>query len=61
MTSKKTLPGLSEFPKPEQPPEIKPPVDPEEPFLPEEDPEIIPWEDPFESPPEELPELGEGP
>lgn len=42
MNSKKTLPGLSEFPKPEQPPEIKPPVDPEEPFLPEEDPEIIP-------------------
>ena len=52
----------AEFPSPEQVPEIKSPVDPEDPIIPLEDPEIIPDEDPFENPPPfEIPEPGEGP
>jgi hypothetical protein len=50
-----------EFPVPEPQPELNPNVDPEDPILPEEDPEIIPWEDPFETPPYEVPPPGEGP
>jgi hypothetical protein len=34
---------------------------PEEPGIPENDPEIIPFEDPFESPSDESPVPGEGP
>jgi hypothetical protein len=39
------------------------PFDPEEPIIPdEEDPDFIPYEDPFENPPPyENPEPGEGP
>ena len=41
-------------------PEIEPPVDPEDPVIPIEDPVIIPDEAPFENPPTEIPEPGEG-
>ncbi len=41
--------------------ELPLPVDPEEPGIPEEDPDIIPDENPFETPPYEMPEPGEGP
>jgi hypothetical protein len=41
--------------------EINPLVDPEDLIVPEEDPDIIPDEDPFENPPYEAPEPGEGP
>lgn len=50
-----------EIPVPEKKPEIPVPADPEEPLIPVEDPEIIPDEDPFENPPYEVPEPGEGP
>jgi hypothetical protein len=50
-----------ELPVPGVQPEIKPLVDPEDPILPHEDPDIIPWENPFESPPSEIPPPGEGP
>ena len=40
---------------------IIPPVDPEELIMPEEDPEIIPDEDPFENSSYEEPVAGEGP
>jgi len=50
-----------EIPSPGKQPEIIPPVDPEEPIIPEEDPDIIPDEDPFETPPYEIPPPAEGP
>ena len=50
-----------EIPKPLVIPEWDSPVDPDEPVIPLEDPEIIPDEDPFENPPYEIPEPGEGP
>jgi len=42
-------------------PHIDPLVDPEELIVPEEDPDIIPDEDPFATIPYEAPEPGEGP
>lgn len=59
-TKKKPVTPL-EIPKPEKHPDIETPFDPEEPIIPEEDPEIIPDEDPYETPPYEIPEPGEGP
>lgn len=50
-----------EIPPPEKNPEINLPVDPEEPIIPEEDPDIIPDENPFETPPYEIPPPAEGP
>lgn len=50
-----------ETPTPLRKPDIEAPMDPEEPVIPEEDPDIIPDEDPFETPPYEVPEPGEGP
>ena len=50
-----------EIPSPEKHPEINPVIDPEEPIVPIEDPDIIPDEDPFETPPYEIPPPGEGP
>lgn len=60
---KKKQPGKpSEIPKPKILPEIKPIGEQEEPIIPEETPDIIPDEDPFENPPPfEIPEPGEGP
>lgn len=46
---------------PETNSEMIPPIDPEEPIIPEEDPNIIPDEDPFETPPYEIPPPAEGP
>jgi hypothetical protein len=59
--AKKIKPGKPEIPSPEKHPEIDPPFDPEEPIIPEEAPDIIPDEDPFETPPHEIPPPGEGP
>lgn len=44
-------------------PEIERPSDPEEPLVtpPEQGPELVPDEDPFETPPFEMPVPGEGP
>ena len=43
-----------------QTPEVVPQIDPEEPVLPAE-PDFIPEEDPFDTPPYEVPEPGERP
>lgn len=60
MAKKKKPDKPVEIPKPENP-EIKP-ADPEEPLnIPKEDPDIIPDDDPFETPPEEIPPPGERP
>lgn len=50
-------PEFPQVPKPE----VKPPVDPEDPLPPPEDPDYIPEEDPFENPPYEVPPPAEGP
>lgn len=50
-----------EMPSPEKDPEIILPFDPEDPIIPLEDPDIIPDEDPFETPPYEIPPPGESP
>lgn len=50
-----------EVPGPEKTPEIKPEVDLEYPLLPDESPDVIPEEEPFVTPPYEVPEPGEGP
>lgn len=60
--AKKTNPDKPfEIPLPGKTPETNPPFDPEEPIIPEEEPDIIPDEEPFETPPYEIPEPGEGP
>jgi hypothetical protein len=62
MATKKQPHQPAEIPSTENVPEIVRPVDPEEPIIPVEDPDIIPDEDPFENPPPyEIPEPGEGP
>jgi hypothetical protein len=60
MEKKKKTGKSSKTPSPEKHPEIEPP-DPEEPIVTEEDPEIIPDEDPDETPPYKTPPPGEGP
>lgn len=61
--SKKIQPkSPSEIPLPDIRPEITQPFDPEDPIIPVEDPDIIPDEDPFETPsPYEIPAPGESP
>jgi hypothetical protein len=61
MAKKKQPDKPFEIPSPGKLPEIKPSVDPEEPLIPEENPDIIPDEDPFETTPDEIPAPGEGP
>jgi hypothetical protein len=61
MPRKKQSPGPAEIPAKKSSPKIKPGEEPEYPVLPEEEPDIIPDEDPFETPPYEIPEPGEGP
>lgn len=62
MSTKKQPGKPLEIPPPEKNPERVPPFDPEDPVLPAEDPEIIPDEDPFETPPPfEIPPPAEGP
>jgi hypothetical protein len=53
----KIAPEVPSAPFPEQ----VPIVDPEDPLVPEEGPDFIPEEDPFETPPVEIPPPGEGP
>jgi hypothetical protein len=51
----------SKMPAPKKLPEVEPSIDPEDPFISQEDPDTIPDEDPFKNPPAfEIPEPGEG-
>jgi len=50
-----------ETPSPEKQPEIIPHIDPAEPIIPEENPDIVPDENPYKTPPNEIPPPGEGP
>lgn len=50
-----------EYPLPEKNPEFNPEVIPETPGLPNEDPDLIPEENPFVTPPTEVPPPGEAP
>lgn len=63
MDKKKLHESPPEFPKPVKIPETTAPLDPEEPLQmpPEIEPELVPDEDPFETPPYEFPPYGEGP
>ena len=61
MTKKKQPSKPFEIPYPGKRPELDPDKIPEDPVLPEKDPDFIPEEEPFETPPEELPIPGEGP
>lgn len=60
MEKKKKYSWPLEVPLPGKNTEIEIPIDPEEPIIPEESPDIIPDEGPFENPPDEMPEPGEG-
>ena len=61
MQKSKTPIKLPEIEPPEKTVEVPNPIDPEEPLLPNEDPDIIPEEEPFETPPYEVPPPAEGP
>jgi hypothetical protein len=61
MAKKKQPDNPSEISYPGKRPELDPDRIRENSGLPEEEPDIIPDEEPFETPPEELPEPGEGP
>jgi hypothetical protein len=61
MKTKKQERKSVEIPTPGKKPGIELPIDPEEPILPEVEPDLVPDEDPFITPPEELPAPGEGP
>lgn len=60
MPKKKQDPKPAEIPAPATP-EVRPGDVPEYPVLPEEDPDVIPDDDPFETPPNEVPPPGERP
>ncbi len=49
-----------EIPQPEKHPEIERPGNPEGPAIPAEEPGFVPFENPFEVPPIEIPPPGEG-
>jgi hypothetical protein len=62
MPKKKKPDKNPEIPSPKKIPETAPVIDPEEPAIPQEDPDIVPDENPFQNPaPFEMPEPGEGP
>jgi hypothetical protein len=62
MAKKKIPKKRTEVPSRKKYIEVTPTIDPEEAIIPEEIPDIIPEENPFENPePYELPEPGEGP
>ena len=62
MSTKKQPGKPIEIPTPGKLPDMEPPFDPEDPVIPVEDPEIVPHEDPFETPtPYEMPPPAEGP
>lgn len=52
---------LPEVNPPEKTIEVPKPSDPEEPLLPDENPDVIPEEEPFSTPPYEVPPPAEGP
>lgn len=59
--TKKNIPEQPiEAPSPEKQPEVQPPIDPQEPVLPVEDPDSIPPENPVVTPPYEVPSPQEG-
>lgn len=60
MAARKKITPPDEVPSPGKHPEVVPQSDPEEPVLPEE-PDFEPEEDPYETPPFEVPPPGEGP
>jgi hypothetical protein len=49
----------AEIPQPEKQPEIERPGNPEEPAIPPEEPGFVPFENPFEALPIEIPPAGE--
>ena len=61
MTKTKHPPKSPQLPSKEKPLDVKLPPDPEDPIIPDEDPDIILDEDLTETPPYELPPPGEGP
>lgn len=62
LPAKTTVKKTKEIPAPAAEPLLPLTVDPEEPVLSQEEPDVIPEEDPFENPPPfEAPEPGEGP
>ncbi|MCC8426614.1 hypothetical protein [Mucilaginibacter sp. UR6-11] len=58
MAKKKLQAVPIEDPTPKIQPATEPAVDPEDPFQPGDDPEIIPFKEPFEPPPYEVPPPG---
>jgi hypothetical protein len=60
MQKSKTLSKLQEVEPPEKTVEVPKPNDPEEPLIPNEDPDINSEEEPFETPPNEVPPPAEG-
>jgi len=61
MAAKKKNKPSPEIPARPSTPEFVPEEPDEYPELPEEDPDVIPDDDPFETPPYEVPPPGEGP
>lgn len=59
--SKKKTDRPAEIPVPGNDPEVKPATEPGNPLFPEEEPGELPNDDPYETPPYEIPEPGEGP
>jgi hypothetical protein len=55
----KTQKEPPEIKQPEKEPEIKQPIYPEDPGIPGENPDFVPFENPFEMPPYEVPPPGE--
>lgn len=53
--AKKKKNGETEIPLPFKYPEIDNPVEPDEPLIPSEEPDVSPDENPYETPPEEIP------
>jgi hypothetical protein len=61
MQKSKTPIKLPEVEPPEKTVEVPKPIDPSPPLTPEENPDTIPEEEPFETPPYEVPPPAEGP
>ena len=61
MKKQKTSEKALEAPLPQTQPEIERPVDPDNPLTPQEDPDVTPFENPYETPPYEVPPPAEGP
>lgn len=62
MSKHKKTSTPQEIPPPDNHPEIEREIDPETPVIPQEEPDLVPDDNPFENPPPyEIPEPGEGP